>query len=187
MQYNQFSQQQQQQPNQVTASQPQSDQQSFHRHDKDKDEDEDDAVLIPTSKKTNGARLKKMSKKNKEKELQVERTRARNLWIQGEELLLAKSFIQISEDPKTCSDQKNDTFWYKMDIYNEKAKRDNYPTHTKNLSTGKWIPMNRDVQKFNLLVQETLVMSEENDEYWMTRVKILYETHMGSDFKHKST
>ncbi|GKB51001.1 hypothetical protein Tco_0901754 [Tanacetum coccineum] len=29
-------------------------------------------------------------------------------------------------------------------------------------------------------------MSGENDENWMTRVEILYRTHMGSDFKHKS-
>ncbi|GJT06365.1 hypothetical protein Tco_0840827 [Tanacetum coccineum] len=36
--------------------------------------------------------------------------------------------------------------------------------------TGKWTPMNRDVQKFNSLVQETLVMSGENDEDWLTRI-----------------
>ncbi|GJX07655.1 hypothetical protein Tco_0195587 [Tanacetum coccineum] len=113
-----------------------------------------------------------MAKKNKEKEPQAERTRAQNLWSQGEELLLAKSFIQISEDPKIGSDKKNDTFWYKvLDVYNEEAKKDNYPPRTKNMLTGKWTPMNRDVQKFNSLVQETLVMSGENDEDWMRRDK----------------
>ncbi|GKC70090.1 hypothetical protein Tco_1115973 [Tanacetum coccineum] len=52
--------------------------------------------------------------------------------------------------------------------------------------TGKLTPMNRDVQKFNSLVLETSVMSGENNEDLMMRVKILNKTHMGSDFKHKS-
>ncbi|GKE15564.1 hypothetical protein Tco_1423141 [Tanacetum coccineum] len=52
--------------------------------------------------------------------------------------------------------------------------------------TGKWTPMNRDLQMFNSLVLEKSVMSRENDEDWMTKVEILYKTHMGSDFKHKS-
>ncbi|GJS55571.1 hypothetical protein Tco_0628933 [Tanacetum coccineum] len=52
--------------------------------------------------------------------------------------------------------------------------------------TGKWTPINRDVQKFNSLVLETNVMSGENDDDWMTMVEILYKTHTGSDFKHKS-
>ncbi|GKA15361.1 hypothetical protein Tco_0695108 [Tanacetum coccineum] len=52
--------------------------------------------------------------------------------------------------------------------------------------TGQCTLMNQDVQKFNSLVQETLVMSGENDEDWMTRVEILYKTHTGLDFKHKS-
>ncbi|GJY17174.1 hypothetical protein Tco_0388665 [Tanacetum coccineum] len=46
--------------------------------------------------------------------------------------------------------------------------------------------MNLDVQKFNSLGQETLVMRGENDEDWLTRVQILFKTHTGSEFKHKS-
>nr|GEU51836.1 hypothetical protein [Tanacetum cinerariifolium] len=57
---------------------------------------------------------------------------------------------------------------------------------TKKMLTEKWTLMNAAVQKFNQLVMETLVHSGENDENWMTRVKFLYKTHMGSDFKHKS-
>ncbi|GKD58338.1 hypothetical protein Tco_1295847, partial [Tanacetum coccineum] len=52
--------------------------------------------------------------------------------------------------------------------------------------TEKWTSMNRDVQKFNQLVSETLSLSGENNEDWMTRVEILYNTHTGGDFKHKS-
>ncbi|GJV04403.1 hypothetical protein Tco_1337972 [Tanacetum coccineum] len=52
--------------------------------------------------------------------------------------------------------------------------------------TGKWTPMNASVQKFNQLVSEMLAHSEENDEDWITRVEILYKTHVGTEFKHKS-
>nr|GEV99743.1 hypothetical protein [Tanacetum cinerariifolium] len=52
--------------------------------------------------------------------------------------------------------------------------------------SGKWTPMNRDVQKFNSLVLETNVMSGENDDDLMTRVEVFYKTHTGLDFKHKS-
>nr|GEU70403.1 hypothetical protein [Tanacetum cinerariifolium] len=51
---------------------------------------------------------------------------------------------------------------------------------------GKWTSMNRDVKKFNSLVEEMLVMSGENDEDWLTMVQILFKTHTGSDFKHNS-
>nr|GFC93494.1 hypothetical protein [Tanacetum cinerariifolium] len=46
--------------------------------------------------------------------------------------------------------------------------------------------MNAGVQKFNQLVSETLAHSGENDEDWTTRVEVLYKTHVGGDFKHKS-
>ncbi|GJV44618.1 retrotransposon protein, putative, ty1-copia subclass [Tanacetum coccineum] len=101
MGFNQFS--QQQQPNQSTASQPQSDHQSFNLIDETEDENAEEPIPTPTSKKTSrGARLKAKAKKTKETESQVEiKKRARNVWTQDEELLLTESFIQIFEDPKT--------------------------------------------------------------------------------------
>nr|GEY33994.1 reverse transcriptase domain-containing protein [Tanacetum cinerariifolium] len=44
--------------------------------------------------------------------------------------------------------------------------------------TKKWTPMNASVQKFNQLVSETLAHSGEKDEDWITRVEILYKTHV---------
>ncbi|GKC00144.1 reverse transcriptase domain-containing protein [Tanacetum coccineum] len=74
---------------------------------------------------------------------------------------------------------KNDTFWYKiLEVYNEEAAKRNFPIRTKNMFTGKWTPMNREITKFNSLVLETRVMSGENDENWMKRVEILYRTQM---------
>ncbi|GJX96450.1 hypothetical protein Tco_0352248 [Tanacetum coccineum] len=103
---------------------------------------------------------------NQRKKAQVEaKKRARRVWSQEEELILAKSFIQIFEDPKVGSDQKNDTFWYKvLEAYNAEAKKRGYMERTKNMLTGKWTPMNANVQKFNQIVGETLVHSGENDD-----------------------
>nr|GEV08422.1 glutathione S-transferase T3-like [Tanacetum cinerariifolium] len=109
------------------------------------------------------------------------------MWTQNKELLLAENFIQIYEDLKTGCDQQKDTFWYKiLDVYNTEAKRRGFIERTKNMLTGKWTPMNASIQKFNQLVAETLAFSGENDEDWITRVKILYKTHVGTEFKHKS-
>ncbi|GJZ33937.1 hypothetical protein Tco_0579373 [Tanacetum coccineum] len=140
MGFNQFSQQQQQQPNQSTASQPQSDHQSFNLIDETEDENEEELIPTPTSKKTSrGARLKAKAKKTKETESQVKiKKRARNVWTQDEELILAESFIQISKDPKVGCYQQKDTFWYKiLDVYNTEAKRRGFIERTKNMLTGK--------------------------------------------------
>ncbi|GJR90039.1 hypothetical protein Tco_0214050 [Tanacetum coccineum] len=52
--------------------------------------------------------------------------------------------------------------------------------------TRKWTPMNREVGKFNSLVNETKAMSGENNDNLMTRIEIFYRAHEKSDFKHKS-
>ncbi|GJR69612.1 hypothetical protein Tco_0015677 [Tanacetum coccineum] len=46
--------------------------------------------------------------------------------------------------------------------------------------------MNREVGKFNSLVNEMKAMSGENDENLMTQIEILYKAYTKSDFKHKS-
>ncbi|GKC80668.1 hypothetical protein Tco_1131442 [Tanacetum coccineum] len=128
-----------------------------------------------------------MATRNVDPEPQAETVKVRTFWSQDEELLLAKCFIQISEDPRIGSDQKNDTFWYKiLDAYNDQAGKRGIPIHTKNMLTGKWSPMNREVSTFNSLVNETKTMSEENDGNLMTRIEIMYQAREKSDFKHKS-
>ncbi|GJZ57256.1 hypothetical protein Tco_0612750 [Tanacetum coccineum] len=128
-----------------------------------------------------------MAQKNVDPEPQAETVKVCTFWSQEEELLLAECFIQISEDPRIGSDQKNDTFWYKiLDAYNDQAGKRGFPIRTKNMLTGKWTPMNREVSKFNSLVNETQTMSGENDADLMTRIEILYRAREKSDFKHKS-
>nr|GEY84703.1 hypothetical protein [Tanacetum cinerariifolium] len=158
MRLNQYSQQQQQQPNQSTGSQPQSNHQSYNLIDETEDKNEEEPIPTPTSKKTSrGSRLKAKAKKTKDTESQVEiKKRGRTVWTQDEELLMTESFIQISEDPKTGCDQQKEPF----DV------------------DGKMDSNNTSVQKFNQLVSKTLAHSGENDEDWMTRVKVLYKTHV---------
>ncbi|GKD29609.1 hypothetical protein Tco_1240387 [Tanacetum coccineum] len=105
----------------------------------------------------------------------------------GDELLLAETYIQVSEDPKEGADQQRDTFWYKvMDVYNKEAKRLKYPNRSKNMITGKWTPMNRDVGKFNTIVCETALMSGENDKDFMERCHMLFKRTWKNDFKHSA-
>nr|GEU84770.1 hypothetical protein [Tanacetum cinerariifolium] len=112
------------------------------------EEDETEQVLTLTSKKpgSHGKRVKSMGKKIVEPEPQAE------------------------TDPRVESDQKNDTFWYKIrDGYNDQAAKKGFTIRTKNMLTRKWTPMNQEVGKFNSLVNETKAMSGENDENLMTR------------------
>ncbi|GJX42252.1 leucine-rich repeat receptor-like tyrosine-protein kinase PXC3 [Tanacetum coccineum] len=81
------------------------------------------------------------AKKNKGKDVEVEKEikegRIRHAWTQAEELLLAESFLQISEDPKTGCDQKLATFWYKiLDVYNKEANKKGFQERTKNTCDG---------------------------------------------------
>nr|GEW11006.1 hypothetical protein [Tanacetum cinerariifolium]GEZ18798.1 hypothetical protein [Tanacetum cinerariifolium] len=90
------------------------------------EEDETEPVPTPTSKKpgSRGKRVKSMAKKTIEPEPQAKTVRVRNFWSQEEESLLAECFIHISKDPRVGSDQKNDTFWYKIrDAYNDQATK----------------------------------------------------------------
>nr|GEX49862.1 hypothetical protein [Tanacetum cinerariifolium] len=133
MRFNQYSQQQQ---NQSTGSQLPFDHQSFNLIDETEDENEEEPIPTPTSMKSNrGARLKAKAKKTKDTESQVEiKKRARNVWTQNEELLLAKSFIQIFEDPKTsCDQQKGKHKWTNPESTNTRSYRfrvtDEEPEH----------------------------------------------------------
>ncbi|GKA60217.1 hypothetical protein Tco_0759624 [Tanacetum coccineum] len=113
------------------------------------EEVETEPVPTPTSKKpgSRGKRVKSMAKKTVNPEPQAETVR-------------------------------NDTFWYKIrDAYNEQAAKKGFTIRIKNMLTGKWTPMNREVSKFNALVNETKAMSRENDENLMTRIEILYRAH----------
>ncbi|GKC70459.1 hypothetical protein Tco_1116342 [Tanacetum coccineum] len=115
---------------------------SYQQPSQEIQEEEDEVEPVPssTSKKpgSRGKRVKSMAKKSVEPEPQAETVRVRNFWSQEDELLLAECLIQISEDPRVGSDQKNDTFWYKIrDAYNDQAAKKGFTIRTKNVLTGK--------------------------------------------------
>ncbi|GJU38238.1 hypothetical protein Tco_1191195 [Tanacetum coccineum] len=110
----------------------------------------------------------------------------RAFWSQDEEKLLANFFIEISEDPNNRSDQARDTFWYKiLTIYNQQADKLGFKSRNKNILTGKWTPMNHDVQKFNAIYNQTELLSRENEENLYTRVLILFRDQYGVEFRHR--
>ncbi|GKB24757.1 hypothetical protein Tco_0864158 [Tanacetum coccineum] len=79
----------QQQSNQFTTSQPHSEQQSHHLVD-ETEEEEEEPLSTPTSKPNRG-RKKSVAKRNKEKDVEVEKEtkegRIRHAWTQADELL----------------------------------------------------------------------------------------------------
>ncbi|GJT58805.1 hypothetical protein Tco_1002338 [Tanacetum coccineum] len=183
MGFNQYS--QQQQPNQSTASQPQSDHQSFNLIDETEDENEEEPIPTSTSKMTShGQRLKAKSKKPK---MPNHKSKSRNeletCGPKTRSYIWRKVSFKFSRIQKRVVIDKKIHFGIKYSTCTIPKPRD---AVLLSVLTGKWTPMNASVQKFNQLVSETLAHSEENDEDWITRVEVLYKTHVGTEFKHKS-
>nr|GEV14458.1 hypothetical protein [Tanacetum cinerariifolium] len=100
---------------------------------------------------------------------------------------MAKKNTEISEDQKNGNDQARDTFWYKiLDVYNEGAEENGWKVQNKNMLTGKWTPMNRDVQKFNSIYDQTKLLSGKNEDDLFARVLIFFKDQTGKEFTHRS-
>ncbi|GJS55063.1 hypothetical protein Tco_0628425 [Tanacetum coccineum] len=164
------------------SSQPEPDGQTEAEAEADV-EVEDEAPSRPSHKQN---RKKSTAKKPTRDKQPKEPKTDRAFWSQEEEKLLAKCFIEISEDPKNRSDQARDTFWYKiLTIYNQQADELGFKTRNKNMLKGKWTPMNRDVQKFNAIYNQTELLSGENEENLYTRVLTLFRDQNGVEFRHR--
>nr|GEV77176.1 hypothetical protein [Tanacetum cinerariifolium] len=125
---------------------------------------------------------KKQARDKQPKEPKTDRA----FWSQEKEKLLAKCFIKIFEDPKNGSDQARDTFLYKiLNIYNQQADELGFKTRNKNMLTGKWTPMNHDVQKFNAIYNQTELLSGENEENLYTKVLSLFRDQNNVEFRHR--
>ncbi|GKC67338.1 hypothetical protein Tco_1099936 [Tanacetum coccineum] len=196
MGFNQYSQQQQQ--NQSTGSRPssdhQSDHQSFNLIDETEDENEEELIPTPTSKKSNrGARLKAKAKKTKDTESQVEiKKRSRNVWTQNREFafggnsFIFKFFSEAYPKNLVVSTKRYILSIKILERVQYRSQETRFIDVNQNMLTEKWNTNECNIQKFNQLVAETLALSGENDEDWITRVEILYKTHVGTEFKHKS-
>ncbi|GJV92570.1 hypothetical protein Tco_1540383 [Tanacetum coccineum] len=103
------------------------------------------------------------SKKNKEKEPQVEKQkRIRNAWTQDEELLLAECFIQVSEDPNAGVIKSKILFWYKIqNVYNRSEEKASarQPRFISGVNDNDW-----DVE--GVLLRSRLMGTDEEPEHF---------------------
>nr|GEX83806.1 glutathione S-transferase T3-like [Tanacetum cinerariifolium] len=68
-------------------------------------------------------------------------------WNYNEEILLAESWIEHSQDANIEKDQHEDIYWNLIVI--DFNSRTTAPPRTKNMMTGKWTRMHGDCQRFN--------------------------------------
>nr|GEX48649.1 glutathione S-transferase T3-like [Tanacetum cinerariifolium] len=73
--------------------------------------------------------------------------RAITHWNHTEEILLAETWIEHSQDVNIEKDQQDDVYWNLiMQDFNARTKA---PPRTKNMMTGKWTRMHGDCQRIN--------------------------------------
>ncbi|GJU35635.1 hypothetical protein Tco_1183989 [Tanacetum coccineum] len=96
-------------------------------------------------------------------------------------------FYRSIRRSKNGSDQPRDTFWFKiLKTCNTRAAEQGFKEQNKNMLTGKWTPMNRDVGKFHAIYNQTDILSGENEEKLYTRVLTLFRDQNDGEFRHRS-
>nr|GEU62473.1 hypothetical protein [Tanacetum cinerariifolium] len=97
----------------------------------------------------------------------------RNLtrWNQNEEMLLAETWIEHSQDANIGKDQQDDVYWNL--IMHDFHSRKKAP-RTKNMMTGKWTRMHGDCQRFNAIYKHLTRKSGENDADLVENAKTSY-------------
>ncbi|GJS31831.1 retrovirus-related pol polyprotein from transposon TNT 1-94 [Tanacetum coccineum] len=73
-----------------------------------------------------------------------------------------------------------------LGVYNTRAEELGFKKRNKNMLTGKWTPMNKDVGKFNAIYDQTTALSGENDDNLYTRVLTLFRDKNNVEFRHRS-
>ncbi|GKA62136.1 hypothetical protein Tco_0761655 [Tanacetum coccineum] len=82
-------------------------------------------------------------------------------WNNNEEILLAESWIEHSQDANIGKDQQDDIYWNM--ILSDFNSRTTAPPRTKNMVTGKWTRMHGDCQRFNGIYKHLNRKSGESD------------------------
>ncbi|GJT90055.1 hypothetical protein Tco_1078900 [Tanacetum coccineum] len=73
-----------------------------------------------------------------------------------------------------------------LGIYNTRVEKQGFKVRNTNMLKGKWTPMNRDVNKFNSIYDQTNLLSGGNEENLYTRVLTLFHDQTKSEFRHRS-
>ncbi|GKE15759.1 hypothetical protein Tco_1423336 [Tanacetum coccineum] len=98
----------------------------------------------------------------------------RNLtrWNNNEEMLLAETWIEHSQDANIEKNQQDGVYWNLiMHDFNSRTKA---PARTKNMMTGKWTRMHGDCQRFNAIYKHLTRKSGENDADLVENAKTTY-------------
>ncbi|GKA16019.1 hypothetical protein Tco_0695766 [Tanacetum coccineum] len=98
--------------------------------------------------------------------------RAITRWNRNEEILLAETWIEHSQDANIGKDQQDDVYWNLiMEDFNSRTIA---PPHTKNMMMRKWTRMHGDCQRFNAIYKHLTRKSEESDADLVENAKTSY-------------
>ncbi|GKC37296.1 glutathione S-transferase T3-like protein [Tanacetum coccineum] len=98
-------------------------------------------------------------------------------WNNNEEILLAESWIEHSQDANIGKDQHDDIYWNL--ILSDFNSRTTAPPRTKNMVTGKWTRMHGDCQRFNGIYKHLNRKSGESDADLVENAKTAYIDRYG--------
>ncbi|GJY74353.1 hypothetical protein Tco_0478784 [Tanacetum coccineum] len=98
-------------------------------------------------------------------------------WNNNEEILLAESWIEHSQDANIGKDQHEDIYWNL--IMSDFNSRTTAPPRTKNMMTGKWTRMHGDCQRFNGIYKHLNRKSGESDADLVENAKTAYIDRYG--------
>ncbi|GKE86479.1 hypothetical protein Tco_1560221 [Tanacetum coccineum] len=108
--------------------------------------------------------------------------RAISRWNRDEEILLAETWIEHSQDANIGKDQEDDVYWNL--IMQDFNSRTTSPPRTKNMMTGKWSRMHSDCQRFNAIYKHLTRKSGESDADLVENAKTSYIERCGRQFQY---
>ncbi|GJW53280.1 hypothetical protein Tco_0097365 [Tanacetum coccineum] len=108
----------------------------------------------------------------------VQEKRANTRWNRDEEILLAETWVEHSQNASIRKDQSDDVFWNM--IMSDFNKRTNNPPRTKNMMMGKWSRMHGDCQRLNSIYKHLTRKSGENDSDHVENAKTSYMERYGN-------
>ncbi|GKE36033.1 hypothetical protein Tco_1455355 [Tanacetum coccineum] len=108
--------------------------------------------------------------------------RAITSWNRNEEILLAETWIEHSQDANIGKDQQDDVYWNLiMEDFNSRTTA---PPRTKIMMTGKWTRMHGDCQRFNAIYKHLTRKRGESDADLVENAKTSYIERCGKKFQY---
>ncbi|GJY28376.1 hypothetical protein Tco_0404143 [Tanacetum coccineum] len=108
--------------------------------------------------------------------------RANTHWNRDEEILLAETWIEHSQDTNIRKDQEDDVYWNL--IMQDFNSRTTSPPCTKNMITGKWSRMHGDCQRFNAIHKHLTRKTKKSDADLVENAKTSYIEQCGRKFQY---